>query len=388
MKYSDTELAWAYLARVAEGPCAPLADLIAHVGPEYAAEVIRNKDVLPDALERKVRARREWDCAVDDLDSAHANGFRLLTPDQPEWPKEQLAVFNYDAVHARQEHDNAAYAPYALWVKGDIDVLQCAAVAVVGSRHPFTEGKQITTELSAEVAAEGVGIVSGLACGVDGIAHRTALQMGVPTMAVIACGLDRVYPAQHSALYKSIANHGLIVSEYPSGTRPARYRFLARNRLLAAFSQGVVVTSAAWRSGALNTASWARDLGCPVMSVPHSIHDVDGAGCHRLIREGATLVTRGEEIMEEIGPIGQLALPLENSSLPTDRLTQDDKKVWNAISPFFPTSLMEIYTETGLETKTVQMSLKSLCDCKLVSITAGRWIRKESASHEERVPHC
>ena len=138
MKYSDTELAWAYLARVAEGPCAPLADLIAHVGPEYAAEVIRNKDVLPDALERKVRARREWDCAVDDLDSAHANGFRLLTPDQPEWPKEQLAVFNYDAVHARQEHDNAAYAPYALWVKGDIDVLQCAAVAVVGSRHPLS----------------------------------------------------------------------------------------------------------------------------------------------------------------------------------------------------------------------------------------------------------
>ena len=175
MKYSDTELAWAYLARVAEGPCAPLADLIAHVGPEYAAEVIRNKDVLPDALERKVRARREWDCAVDDLDSAHANGFRLLTPDQPEWPKEQLAVFNYDAVHARQEHDNAAYAPYALWVKGDIDVLQCAAVAVVGSRHPSTEGKQITTELSAEVAAEGVGIVSGLACGVDGIAHRLSL---------------------------------------------------------------------------------------------------------------------------------------------------------------------------------------------------------------------
>ena len=124
------------------------------------------------------------------------------------------------------------------------------------------------------------------------------------------------------------------------------------------------------------------------MSVPHSIHDVDGAGCHRLIREGATLVTRGEEIMEEIGPIGQLALPLENSSLPTDRLTQDNKKVWNAISPFFPTSLMEICTETGLETKTVQMSLKSLCDCKLISITAGRWIRKESASHEERVPHC
>ena len=86
-------------------------------------------------------------------------------------------------------------------------------------------------------------------------------------MAVIACGLDRVYPAQHSALYKSIANHGLIVSEYPPGTRPARYRFLARNRLLAAFSQGVVVTSAAWRSGALNTASWARDLGLSLIHI-------------------------------------------------------------------------------------------------------------------------
>jgi len=238
------------------------------------------------------------------------------------------------------------------------------------------------------MAAENIGLVSGLACGVDSIAHQTAVQLGTSTIAVVACGLDRVYPARHTALARSIVQDGLIVSEYPPGTRPARYRFLARNRLLAAFSQGVLVTSAAWRSGALNTAGWARDLGKPVMAVPHSSQDVDGAGCHRLIREGATLVTRGAEILEELGPIGQLALPLESANSPIDRLSGDEKKVWNAISPFFSSSLEEIRTETGLETLKVQMSLKALVDCRLITATADRWTRKETASHEERVPHC
>lgn len=263
-----------------------------------------------------------------------------------------------------------------------------AVLAVVGSRHPSTDGKRVTATLCAEIAAENIGLISGLACGVDGIAHQTAVHLGTPTIAVVACGLDRVYPAQHAALARGIAQQGLMVSEYPPGTRPARYRFLARNRLLAALSQGVLVTSAAWRSGALNTASWARDLGKPVMAVPHSSQDVDGAGCHRLIREGATLVTRGAEILEELGPIGQLALPMDSVDHPLDRLTEEQKKVWNAVSPFFCSSLEEICAETGLETPRVQMSLKVLEDCRLISVTADRWTRKEIAPDEERVPHC
>ena len=388
MTQTTTQEAWAYLSRVVEGPCAPLADLIAELGPEETAYVIRHNDHLPEVLEHRVRARRDWDCAQEDLQCAKANGFRLLTPDMPEWPSAHLAGFCYSAMYARQARDTAAWAPYALWIKGNIDILHCLSVAVVGSRHPSTEGKRITATLCAEIAAENVGLVSGLACGVDGIAHQTAVQLGAPTIAVVACGLDRVYPARHATLARNIAQYGLIVSEYPPGTRPARYRFLSRNRLLAAFSQGVLVTSAAWRSGALNTASWARDLGKPVMAVPHSSQDVDGAGCHRLIREGATLVTRGAEILEELGPIGQLALPLESVNSPIDRLTEDEKKVWNAISPFFSSSLEEICAETGLETLKVQMSLKVLIDCRLITVTADRWTRKETVPHEERVPDC
>lgn len=388
MTQTTTQEAWAYLSRVVEGPCAPLADLITQLGPEETAYAIRNNDHLPEVLERRVRARRDWDCAREDLRCAQANGFRLLTPDMPEWPGEYLTGFSYSAMYARQQRDSAACAPYVLWVKGNVELLGCPSVAVVGSRHPSTDGKRVTATLCAEIAAENIGLISGLACGVDGIAHQTAVHLGTPIIAVVACGLDRVYPAQHAALARGIAQQGLMVSEYPPGTRPARYRFLARNRLLAALSQGVLVTSAAWRSGALNTASWARDLGKPVMAVPHSSQDVDGAGCHRLIREGATLVTRGAEILEELGPIGQLALPMDSVDHPLDRLTEEQKKVWNAVSPFFCSSLEEICAETGLETPRVQMSLKVLEDCRLISVTADRWTRKEIAPDEERVPHC
>lgn len=376
-EFTERQLAWAYLARVAEGPCPPLQDFISEVGAIAAAGAIAHHPDLPEALERKVAARRGYDMAEHDLQTAQANGFRLITPDDDIWPKQAFAEFDLSAIWDRRTRDQSAYPPYALWVKGNVELLREPSIAVVGSRMPSTAGQEITRSTSEELAAKGYVIVSGLARGVDKIAHEGALRLGRPTIGVVACGLDRIYPSSNYQLYKEMEETGLIVSEYPPGTRPARYRFLARNRLLAAFSEAVVVTSAAWRSGALNTASWARDMGKPVMAFPHHVKDPDAAGCHRLIRDGATLVTRTEEIVEEFSPIGQLAMPLPSVEKETDRLLNRDKKVWDAVSPYFPTSLAEIAQEAGLAQDDALSILGSLARKQLLVEDQGYWIRQK-----------
>lgn len=380
--FDEEELAWAYLARVAEGPCAPLQTLIAEVGPVEAADAVAHCPSLPSALASKVAARKNINEAEEDLLIAQANGFRLMTPHDPEWPTEAFAAFNYSAIWDRRRRDSAAYAPYALWIKGDAAILRRSLVSVVGSRAPSSAGRKLSRKSAEELIAQGHVVVSGMAKGVDGIAHSVALELGQPTVAVTACGLDRVYPAAHTQMFRDIGDTGLLISEYPPGVRPARHRFLARNRLLAALSSGVVVTSAAWRSGALNTASWARDMGKPVLVWPHSVDDPDAAGCHRLIREGATLVSRGAEIEEELSAIGQLALPLSSVESKTDRLLNRDKKVWEAVSPYFPTSLSEITQESGLPREDVLSILKNLVRQQMLSESKGHWIRKKESQND------
>lgn len=380
--FSKEDLAWAYLSRVAEGPCAPLQTLIEEVGPVEAAAAVAHCPSLPVSLASKVAARKHLNRAEEDLFTAQANGFRLVTPYDPEWPDDAFAAFNYSAVVDRRRRDSAAYAPYALWVKGDVSLLQQSLVGVVGSRAPSSAGHKLSRRTAEELIAHGYVVLSGMARGVDGIAHQVALELEQPTVAVLACGLDRVYPASHTQMFRDIGDKGLLISEYPPGTRPARHRFLARNRLLASFSSGVVVTAAAWRSGALNTASWARDMGRPVMVWPHSVDDPDAAGCHRLIREGATLVTRGEEIYEELAAIGQLAMPLSLAETKADRLLNRDKKVWEAVSPYFPTSLTEITQESGLPREDVLSILKSLVRQQMLSHEQGHWIRKKESQYD------
>ncbi|HHY07096.1 MAG TPA: DNA-protecting protein DprA [Corynebacteriales bacterium] len=375
--FSTEQLAWAYLARVAEGPCAPLQELIQQIGPVDTAEIIASGANLPTALESKVAARRHHNVSQKDLEIAEANGFQLITPAHECWPHETFTVFDYSAIWDRRRRDSAAYPPYALWVKGNVDLLKRTSVGVVGSRIPSRAGQKLTRITAEELVSYGYVVLSGMAKGVDGIAHTVALELGQPTIAVLACGLDRVYPAAHTKMFHEIAENGLLISEYPPGTRPARHRFLARNRLLAVLACGVVVTSAAWRSGALNTASWARDMGKPVLAWPHSVDDPDAAGCHRLVREGATLVSCGEEIKEELAAIGQLALPLSKDAKETDKLLNRDKKVWEAVSPYFPTSLTEITAESGLPRADVLSILNSLVRQHLLVEEKGHWIRQK-----------
>lgn len=234
------------------------------------------------------------------LRAGEAAGARLLCPGDPEWP----APLD-ELTRAADTSDSWWSPPLALWVRGEPNLAATAerSVAIVGARAATSYGLHHAAELAAEMSSQGWTIMAGGSYGVDGQAHRGALAAGGPTVAVLACGVDVAYPQGHADLLDRIASEGLVVSELPPGARPTRARFLARNRLLAALTRGVVIVEAAMRSGALNTAAWAGHLGRPVMAMPGPVTSPMSAGCHQLIRQkqtGAVLVTGAADIQEAI----------------------------------------------------------------------------------------
>lgn len=202
-------------------------------------------------------------------------------------------------------------APAALFVRGDPLWLWHAQIAIVGSRNPTAGGRSNARDFARALARAGLIVTSGLADGIDAVAHRAALDAGQPSVAVIGTGPDRVYPACNQALAEAIADHGAIVSEYPPGTPVRREHFPQRNRIIAGLSLGTLVVEAALRSGALISAREAAEAGREVFALPGSIHNPLARGCHRLIREGAALVESAEEILAALGPqAAQLAQAL------------------------------------------------------------------------------
>ncbi len=171
------------------------------------------------------------------------------------------------------------------------------AVAVVGSRRPTAYGRLITGRIAAELAQNDTLVISGLARGIDGLAHRAVLDQQGLTMAVVAHGLDFVYPPEHAGLLQMIKSRGLVVSEHPPGTRPQKYHFPARNRLISGLSDVVVITEAAQKSGSLITAGFAADQGREVLAAPGSILNSQSRGCHQLIKDGAGLLETTADIL-------------------------------------------------------------------------------------------
>lgn len=178
------------------------------------------------------------------------------------------------------------------------DLLTKPRLSIVGSRKASTYGRAVTSKLSRELADKGVVIVSGLALGVDSIAHSSCLEASGTTIAVLPAGLDKVYPASHAQLARKIVEgDGLLVSEYPPNTEPMRHNFIARNRIIAALGEGVLITEAAVNSGSLHTARFALELGIPVLAVPGPITSSLSEGTNNLIKAGATPVTSAEDII-------------------------------------------------------------------------------------------
>ncbi|WP_416382085.1 DNA-processing protein DprA [Nocardia cyriacigeorgica] len=365
-------LAWIYLSRVVQGPCAPLTALIDSVGVVEAARAVRECR-LPQVLRAATAARRGVDRAAEDLERIRALGGRVVTPEDPEWPAWRL--LGLQQLEPGRDVDGAV--PLALWVRGPLSLLGASeqALAVVGARCSTGYGDRATAEIAGELACRGWTIVSGAAFGIDAMAHRAALAAGGSTIAVLACGIDRAYPVQHSRLITQIAETGLVISEYPPGTVARKHQFLARNRLVASLADGVLVVEAGLRSGARNTVKWARRLGRPALAVPGPITSASSVGCHRMIREGeAVLVTGPEDIIDEAGPL-RLSLPITAAVDAGDELAGDQQLVYAALPAAGSRVPHELATSTALPVATVRAVLAELELSGLVGVGGEGWYR-------------
>jgi DNA processing protein len=362
--------AWAYLSRVVEPPCAELAVLVDHVGPVEAAERVRRGQV-DDNLAHHTEARREIDRATDDLELLVRRGGRLITPDDDEWPTLAFAALGSVAVAAKPR----GRPPLVLWAVGParLDETAQRAAAVVGTRAATSYGEHVAGDLAAGLAEQDVAVVSGGAYGIDGAAHRAALAVEGVTVAVLAGGLDIPYPAGHSGLLHRIGSNGLLVTEYPPGVRPARHRFLTRNRLVAAFAGAAVVVEAGLRSGAANTAAWARALGRIVGAVPGPVTSSASTGCHALLRAGAEVITRAEDIVELVGCIGELAPEQPRPATALDGLSDDERQVYEALPGRGVATVDEIAVAAALEPARILAPLAMLEVAGLAERHDGRW---------------
>lgn len=362
--------AWAYLSRVAEPPSAGVARLVDDIGVEEAVAAIRSRTVPPrhQGVLRSTAARCETDCAADDLRTLDRLGGRLLTPDDSEWPGW--------ALHVLQTADTAARGgpPLALWVRGPAHLadLADAAVAVVGSRASTAYGNRMASTVAGGAVERGRAVVSGGAYGIDGAAHRRALADAGITVAALACGVDLDYPTDHGALFAEIARTGAVVSEYAPGTTAARHRFLARNRLVVALSAAVVVVEAGRRSGANNTAAWARIVGRPLGAVPGPATSAMSVGCHALIADGyAHLVDSAEAVERLVAPDG--GGDVANPRTVVDDLDPVVARVREAVPATGRATVAEIAFSAGVDIATTRSALATLDIHGLVDGDGSGW---------------
>jgi len=219
--------------------------------------------------------------------------------------------------------------PPLLFVRGSLHERDRFAVAIVGTRKPTPYGKSVAEQLARELSRYGLTVVSGGARGIDTAAHTGALRAGGRTIAVLGCGVDVAYPPESQSLFNEIATQGAVLSEYPPGTQPDAWRFPARNRIVSGLSLGVLVVEAPNDSGALITATHALEQGKPVFAVPGNIHSGQSAGCHRLIKDGATLVDSVEDIVRALGIVPE---PPPERTTNTMHLTTTQQEVLRALS--------------------------------------------------------
>lgn len=322
-----------------------------------------------DRLRADVGERlRRLDAAAE-LAEAERRGLRFVIPGDAEWP---LQVD--DLEHGPQLVERGG-VPIGLWVRGPIRLDTLAeSVAVVGARTATTYGIEVARELAADVARGDWAVVSGAAFGIDQAAHRGALAGGGPTVAVLACGADRIYPAAHEPLLEHLARHGAVVSEAPPGAAPMRVRFLARNRLIAALTRGTVVVEAAPRSGALNTASWADGLSRMVMGVPGPVTAVTSAGVHTLLRRGGAVVTNGAEVLESVGGPGRHLAPEPRGPVqPRDALTPRQRQVLDGVPVARSVTTAAVARTAGVGPAETEHTLDELLARGLVDAADGGW---------------
>lgn len=351
---------WARLAisRLVEPGDKAVSEAIAGRGaPETAAALLRG-DLTPTSGDITARI------ASLDLDAARhaleATDCRLVVPGDEEWPAGLTALTR---------------PPYAIYVRGHPLVpLVNDSVALVGSRACTEYGATVAFELAHAVSGRGLTVVSGAAYGIDAAAHRGALGAGAPTVAVLACGLDRIYPSGHRALLAEIAATGAVLGEVPIGWAPLRWRFLARNRIIAAMTLGTVVVESGLRSGSQSTATQAFHLQRLVGAVPGPVTSATSAGCHQLIRSHkAEIVTDCADLLELMGKLGLYAPgPRRAASSPEAELEPVPYAVWSAL-PWRWTAPDRLVERCGLGLRDILPALRLLEDAGLAREGDAGW---------------
>jgi DNA processing protein len=393
-RLGEQSLARAALTYLAEPGDPALGALLAICEPAEVLAAIK-ADVLPGigpgcgdspasrkALERALGRWRARLPALPDgagIAAACRDGIRLVCPGDPQWPE------RLDELGRAQ--------PYALWLRGraDLPAACLRSVSMVGSRAATGYGAHVAGEIAADLGDQGWVVVSGGAYGIDAAAHRGALVTKAITIAVLACGVDHPYPAGHADLFADIAAGGLVISEWPPGRHPARLRFLVRNRVIAALTCGTVIVEAGERSGALNTARHAADLGRPLMAVPGPVTSEQSAGCHRIIREwGAACVTCAADIIEMLTPLGvadwmapaggpgpvpsPTSGPASREPAPSrDQLDLDSARVLDALPARGAAGPSTIAVEAGVDLDTVLRCLGLLAGCGFIERFDRGW---------------
>lgn len=367
---------WQYLRRLAvvarAGLCANDLALVAALAPGLAAveEAGVSRLASLGLTTRAAGALASPDSAAIDADLRWLddNDARLLAAGDPDYP-----------ALLRESPD----APAVLYLLGDPQALAGPQIAMVGSRNPTAGGRDTARRFAAWFSQAGLGITSGLALGIDAACHEGALQAGGPTVAVLGCGLDTCYPRENRKLFERIRERGALVSEFPPRTEPRAALFPQRNRIIAGLGSGTVVVEAASRSGSLITARLAGVAGRDVFAIPGSIHNEMARGCHELIRQGAKLIERPEDVLSElkISLAAQLLggrSPAPAAGAPLDK---EYKILLDALA-FEPVGVDTLIERTGLNSESIASMLLVLeLDGHVAPHPGGRYSRIAEQCH-------
>lgn len=294
--------------------------------------------------------------------------------------KENITIIAWDDPAYPPLLRNIHNQPVLLYVNGSPEHLHSPAVAIVGARAATSYGQRIAENMACQLAQRGVTLVSGLALGVDTAAHKGALNGCGKTIAVLGCGVDVVYPYQNRKLFERISEDGVLVSEYPLGTKPEGFRFPARNRIISGLSLGVLVVEAAKRSGSLITAQLALEQGREVFAVPGMVDSAKSEGSHRLLQEGAKLVHSVDDILEEL-PIG--CSPVQSAGPDSTEtkghiqgMSEEEKHLFSFLD-VYPKTIDDIIQISGLSAPKVSELLLTLEIKRLIESLPGKQYQRK-----------
>ncbi|MDY5585239.1 MAG: DNA-processing protein DprA [Arcanobacterium sp.] len=382
MDFDSEHLAAITWSRITEGEDEHAVGLTRKFGYAEALAIVRENTFRDQEIDPK--ALKRWRIRLDNLTELNpsfleTNDIRVLIPEDKHWPQSLS--------------DLGSKMPLSLWVRGNSEILSSFSISIVGMRAASTEGVKTAFNFSFDLASD-FPIISGGAIGIDAAAHKGANAAGGKTIIVSAGGVERIYPLTNTEIFQeSLRCGGAIISESPLGAAPQRYRFLSRNRIIAALSQGTVVIEAGWRSGALNTARRALEIGREVGVVPGSIYHPESAGSNELLRNGALAVTTSNHIRELVSPIGAHLFPLaeltrnKNQTADSVRDKAEDidiyselsslgKRVYDAIPLYKFVTVNSIAQLAGLEIPVVSSELSKLLFKDAVVEQNGKWRRK------------